>query len=325
LHLFFDLFILEDCIPQPTQEPPLTYSDVQPTTIASVAHKAAADNISFSLANYINSFSLRDDFSWNLDCERKLVLLYAQMHRCSLQYDGQPIIYTFVDDRNDILNALEKFYSTQTHLIPDNVSLGLVLHKSSVKTCLMQTQIQGTGKANHAYPTVVNNLKVNFDSKSARLETAWGDMLVAEAQKMAPTTKVAKPEIRQRASVYPCITGGIAAVGIAGICTLSTVAASGVTVSGVIATKIGLTVLLAGLAANPLGATIIAGVAGAVVIGILGFTLYKFYQSHKHKMSTHTINDNSSASTIFKGQRRENRRENTSTRKTNSTASLVSF
>lgn len=256
LSLEWDSFILEDCL----QNPCLTHNDVQEpmilqNTLSKWNEKELNEKTARTYLNLLAQASVA-----HVDNDEKIVLLYAQVHRCSLRFSEQTIIYTFVDDREDILESLKLFYSNHTDLIPTNVTLRLVLynhHNLLTTTPTTLHKIQGTGNANNSYPAVVNALR----TAQYRQPNSWEKALLTEAQRTPPTTKVA------------------------GTCLLSKAAASAFTMSGAIAAA-GLTFLIAGLAVNPVGAVVIAASVGVIVMGIVGFALYSLHQSHKHKTPT---------------------------------------
>ena len=66
---------------------------------------------------------------WFFD-ESKITLIYAQMHRASLNNINGKVIFHFYDDRSDILNALNRFYQENSSLIPSNLTLKLHRHSN---------------------------------------------------------------------------------------------------------------------------------------------------------------------------------------------------
>lgn len=86
--------------------------------------------------------------------------------------------------------------------------------------------------------------------------------------------------------------GGIAIAGITGVFGISVAATVSTAVSGAIASKIVLIPLVAALALNPIAAGIIAGCAGAALIGIFGFAAYNSYQAHRARQGKKKINRN---------------------------------
>lgn len=62
--------------------------------------------------------------SWIFD-ETKASILYAQMHRTAKKNPHEPIEFHFYDDKKDILNELEHFFSSHPELIPPKMLLGL--------------------------------------------------------------------------------------------------------------------------------------------------------------------------------------------------------
>lgn len=68
---------------------------------------------------------------WVFD-ETKATILYAQMHKISMEYPNEEIIFEFYDDRLDILTALKDFYNEYPELFPENVTLRLNLYKGPI-------------------------------------------------------------------------------------------------------------------------------------------------------------------------------------------------
>jgi len=87
---------------------------------------------------------------WIFD-ESKLTVLYAQMHKVALAQSvhnpGAPIVYEFVDDRENILNGLNKFFSAYPEFIPKNLTLILNTYKGDATGVQPYgNPIQGTGE-----------------------------------------------------------------------------------------------------------------------------------------------------------------------------------
>lgn len=61
-----------------------------------------------------------------MDDESKVSLLFAQMQLASMQNPNDDIVFNFYDDRQDIVEGLQKFYTEHPELIPKNVTLNLV-------------------------------------------------------------------------------------------------------------------------------------------------------------------------------------------------------
>lgn len=120
-----------------------------------------------------NAFDLGDD--------KKIVLLYAQMHRCASMYPQSD--FTFVDDREDILGKLHSFYSQNTHLIPRGVTLSLTHYASykSLRPAQFETPIEGTGTTNSQYQQVIRNLAV--EESAERGQDEWEELLKAQHAK----------------------------------------------------------------------------------------------------------------------------------------------
>ncbi|MCL9685396.1 hypothetical protein [Legionella maioricensis] len=70
-------------------------------------------------------------YNWIHD-ESKLTVLYAQMHKVSLEHPDEPINFNFFDDREDILNQLHAYFLKHRDLIPSNVTLNLKLYRGPI-------------------------------------------------------------------------------------------------------------------------------------------------------------------------------------------------
>lgn len=57
--------------------------------------------------------------------ESKLTLLYAQMHKVALENPNERIEFNFIDDRDDLLNQLQAYFTQYPSEIPPNVQLKL--------------------------------------------------------------------------------------------------------------------------------------------------------------------------------------------------------
>jgi len=112
----------------------------------------------------------------DLGDDKKIVLLYAQMHRCASMYPQSD--FTFVDDRKDILRKLHSFYSENTLLIPQCVTLRLTYYSPTCKApgpVQFQTTIKGTGTTNSQYQEVIQHLAVKHST--ARKQDKWEKLL----------------------------------------------------------------------------------------------------------------------------------------------------
>ncbi len=97
----------------------------------------------------------------NLDSKYKYLQLYTQLHRCAMLYPDHKVEFTFVDDREDILKHLHRFYKRYSELIPKNVTLKLVLYtpyKNDKAPRAFNTPIVGVGTVNNTYFHIVGEL-----------------------------------------------------------------------------------------------------------------------------------------------------------------------
>jgi hypothetical protein len=65
--------------------------------------------------------------SWYFD-ESKITLIYAKVHRSALCNPNGLALFTFYDDRKDILDGLHAFFTGNRDLLPHNLVLNLCLH-----------------------------------------------------------------------------------------------------------------------------------------------------------------------------------------------------
>ncbi|PWY55582.1 hypothetical protein DGG96_10735 [Legionella qingyii] len=70
-------------------------------------------------------------YNWVHD-ESKLTVLYAQMHKVSLEHPDEPINFNFFDDREDILTQLHAYFLKHQDLIPSNVTLNLKQYRGPI-------------------------------------------------------------------------------------------------------------------------------------------------------------------------------------------------
>jgi hypothetical protein len=75
--------------------------------------------------------------------ELKQALVYAQMHAIASQYPNADVTFKFVDDRADIIDAIEAFCRNNPHLIPK----GMIVELAQYNTCeLMHDTAEGFEK-----------------------------------------------------------------------------------------------------------------------------------------------------------------------------------
>lgn len=79
---------------------------------------------------------------WTFDAS-KISLLYAQIHKIAFKYSYESILFDFYDDRADILEGLEDFFSKNPSWLPSNLILRL--HRYAGEEVVDYAPIQGTG------------------------------------------------------------------------------------------------------------------------------------------------------------------------------------
>ncbi|MGJ3495352.1 hypothetical protein PsalN5692_00676 [Piscirickettsia salmonis] len=95
---------------------------------------------------------------WDFD-EKKVSILYAQIHRAALQNPGANIEFKFYDDRLDILGRLRLFFEDNPDLMPSNVRLSLYQsYGSAPAPDGWYYQVQGRGHIDPGYKQTVRAL-----------------------------------------------------------------------------------------------------------------------------------------------------------------------
>ncbi|MFI4919643.1 MAG: hypothetical protein ACHP65_08825 [Legionellales bacterium] len=85
------------------------------------------------------------------DSGTKVSLLYAQMHNIANKYPDAKIQFDFFDDVPGILQYLSEFYSSNSHLIPNNVTMCLNHYYDAIPPQAPNFTLQGTGYINKYY------------------------------------------------------------------------------------------------------------------------------------------------------------------------------
>ncbi len=78
-----------------------------------------------------NEKKFKSLYNWTHD-ESKLTVIYAQIHKVSLEHPNDPIHFNFFDDREDILKQLHAYFSKYPDLIPSNVILNLKQYRGPI-------------------------------------------------------------------------------------------------------------------------------------------------------------------------------------------------
>lgn len=104
--------------------------------------------------------------SQSIGSDMKYDLVYAQMHKLAQRYRSHPIVFTFYDDRDDILDAINRFFSAAKNLIPQNVTLCLVSYDPQLRNL---GEIKGEGVVDNYYrKTVLGTTLLNIREAQLR-------------------------------------------------------------------------------------------------------------------------------------------------------------
>ena len=99
---------------------------------------------------------------WLFD-ETKATILYAQMHKIAVAHPNENIVFDFYDDLDGvIIRALTKFYTINSQLIPQNLTLRLS-HYAGEEVTLMST-INGKGFIDSNYRQTVKDMAAQASS-----------------------------------------------------------------------------------------------------------------------------------------------------------------
>lgn len=172
------------------------------TAIKEVANYLGAELDTFLLADLYHGLEDGESFKraisqpnaehkdWVFD-HTKASILYAQIHRSALEAakenPKESIIFDFYDDRTDILDALNTFYSQHPELIPANVTLRLNYYKPIFEQTgavpEKKYEIVGRGFIDQNYRETVKNM-----AKLCEKPSKPGEINVAEKLKVNELT-----------------------------------------------------------------------------------------------------------------------------------------
>ncbi|KTC82281.1 Dot/Icm T4SS effector [Legionella cherrii] len=107
--------------------------------------------------------------------EYKRPLLFAQMQKAAADHPGEEIVFDFFDDRMDILNMLNRYFSQYPYLIPQNVTLRL--HRYAGEKEQLIESLQGQGKAISNYPFWVRAMHQNIHDLDKVAETLMDSVM----------------------------------------------------------------------------------------------------------------------------------------------------
>ncbi|HDV5708819.1 TPA: hypothetical protein RJD49_000465 [Legionella pneumophila] len=99
----------------------------------------------------------------------KRILLFAQMQKIRNDHPDEDIIFNFIDDKDDILSTLEKYFINYSHLIPHGVTLRLNHYDGG--SLSLYASIKGTGSTYSNYRQIVKDMHENIYNLEAFAET----------------------------------------------------------------------------------------------------------------------------------------------------------
>lgn len=86
------------------------------------------------------------EFSRAVPESSKVDLLYMQFHKIASEHPNAEIIFDFIDDQEDILDALQPFFFDNSDLVPSNVTLRFYQYKAGDEAItLFKNEIKGRG------------------------------------------------------------------------------------------------------------------------------------------------------------------------------------
>lgn len=80
--------------------------------------------------------------------ESKMLISYLYMHRIAAKYSNKLIHFTFIDDRNDIIEHLFQLYNKHPDLVPANLKLSILRYTGRTTPSLYNHTILGKGDIN---------------------------------------------------------------------------------------------------------------------------------------------------------------------------------
>ncbi len=101
----------------------------------------------------------------------KITTLHSQMHHFAMKYPGEEVVFTFIDDREDVLEGLAEFYFAHPKLIPSNVTLKLEQSspfyqlKPQERFQSAHSKIQGRGLIDTQFAATCRHWMVEADSR----------------------------------------------------------------------------------------------------------------------------------------------------------------
>lgn len=113
----------------------------------------------------------------------KISVIYLQMQKIASEYPDEKVDFEFFDDKGDILDGLQEFFTQNSHLIPCQIKLKL--HHYAGEEITPRALIIGTGNfVNADYAKSIRRFGDNVLAKLA----AQGDLYSVTGDKVGPQT-----------------------------------------------------------------------------------------------------------------------------------------
>ena len=157
---------------------PLLAADIQRQQPADFTLKKTADEDKFEY--------IADDY--------KRTLIYSQIQAMVELRKSEPFVFQFVDDREDILEALNNFFCDNPKFIPKDVTLQLFRYspeKEITEPKQFCEPIHGTGKADANYVNTSNAISKYVDTVPTPSEDIW----ITSQEELKPYKNILRRDI----------------------------------------------------------------------------------------------------------------------------------
>lgn len=133
-----------------------------------------------------------------LEDPSKIFLVYTHIQKAALKYPDQPITLHFVDDRKDILEALQHFFSSNPKLIPKGVELRLGHYDppSNIHEIKNPIAIAGEGQRNPHYRNTIRAMRDRLNSMTEH------DAVFIRGIDVANTLLISDKDINDQLPIY---------------------------------------------------------------------------------------------------------------------------
>ena len=137
-----------------------------------------ASGTSFKLATDPEYKGKHED--WYFD-ESKISMIYAKVHRSAACNPNGTALFTFYDDRKDILDGLHRFFTENKELLPDNLVLKLCRRERESTVIQSYNSISGIGVPDslgidYNYKQTANKIGAHIDSFATTEEDSLGNV-----------------------------------------------------------------------------------------------------------------------------------------------------